>query len=433
MPENNAEVNVLEHRIAKPDYEQEIIDIIRTEQSHETLHNRLDDYHESDLANVLEDLTPEERQKLYKSLDVPMLADVFEHIDDGQAREYMDALSPQAAAAVISVMEPDDAQEILANTPALKRTALFRLMDADSLYDVNMIASFSDDVIGSRMTTNFILLAKNLSVKEAMKELVRQAADNDNISTLFAVDETGCFYGALDLQKLIIARQDQSLDDLIATSFPYVYANENIDDCIEALKDYSEDAIPVLDDHNHILGVITASSLVEVVDDEMGEDYARLAGMTEEADLTESLSESIRKRMPWLIILLLLGLVVSSVVSAFEQVVAQLTIIVAFQSLILDMSGNVGTQSLAVTIRAITNEDLSAGKKLKLVWKEMRIGLCNGLILGILACVVVTFFLTLFKGRTVLIAGAISGCIGASLAVAMLVSCAVGVVVQLFF
>ncbi|HAM69197.1 MAG TPA: magnesium transporter, partial [Ruminococcus sp.] len=203
--------------------------------------------------------------------------------------------------------------------------------------------------------------------------------------------------------------------------------------CIEKLKDYSEDSIPVLDNGNQMLGVITAASLIEVVDDEMGEDYAKFAGLTAEEDLQEPLGRSMRKRLPWLLILLGLGLIVSSVVGIFEQVISQLTLIMAFQSLILDMAGNVGTQSLAVTIRVLMDETLTFRQKMGLVFKEMRVGLCNGLLLGILSLVLVGGYIMLIKQRTAGFSFAVSGCIGLSLVIAMLISSAVGTLIPLFF
>ena len=130
-----------------------------------------------------------------------------------------------------------------------------------------------------------------------------------------------------------------------------------------------------------------AKLIAEAVDDEMGEDYAKLAGLTAEEDLNETTRQSIRKRLPWLIILLILGMAVSSVVGAFEGVVAILPIVICFQSLVLDMAGNVGTQSLAVTIRVLMDEELGAKEKIKLVFKETKVGIANGLLLGILAVV----------------------------------------------
>ena len=142
-----------------------------------------------------------------------------------------------------------------------------------------------------------------------------------------------------------------------------MYGTDLIDECIEDLKDYSEDSIPVLDNDNRLLGVITSANIVDLVDDEMGDDYAKLAGLTAEEDLNEPLRESMKKRMPWLVILLALGMIVSSVVGIFEKVVTNLPIIMCFQSLILDMAGNVGTQSLAVTIRVLMDESLTAKHK----------------------------------------------------------------------
>ena len=266
-----------------------------------------------------------------------------------------------------------------------------------------------------------------------MSSLVEQAAKNDNISTLFMVTEDNTFYGAMDLKDLIIARRESPLENLIATSYPYVYGNELIDDCIERLKDYSEDSIPVLDNDNKLLGVITSQSMVDLVDDEMGEDYAKFAGLTAEEDLKEPLRESIKKRLPWLLVLLGLGMVVSSVVGLFEEVVSQLTIIMCFQSLILDMAGNVGTQSLAVTIRVLMDEALTGKQKAELVFKEMKIAFSNGSILGILSFALIGLYIALFKGKTFVFAYAVSGCIGVSLLLAMVISGAVGTLIPLFF
>ena len=296
------------------------------------------------------------------------------------------------------------------------------------------MASFGEDEIGSKMTTNYISIQEDLTVKQAMSALIQQASENDNISTIFVSDQSGVFCGAIDLKELIIARPDTEFSSLIMTSYPYVYGHESIDDCIEQLKDYSEDLVPVLDNQNRLLGVITAQSIIQVVDDEMGEDYAMLAGLTAEEDLAvASLGQSMKKRLPWLFVLLALGLVVSSVVGVFEQVVSQLPLIMSFQSLILDMAGNVGTQSLAVTIRVLMDENLTARQKFGLVAKEMRIGFANGLLLGAASFGAIGLFIWAVKGKGLLASFAISGCIGASLLLAMVISSAVGTLIPLFF
>ena len=392
------------------DFSKDILSLIRSSVSPAVLSERLQDFHENDLAEVLRELSTAERSRLYRILESSMLADVFEYLEEEETVQYLEEMDVKKAAAILSKMETDALADVLKQIDKEKRKLLIQLLDEQVRKD-----------------------SESLTVKQATSELVSQAADNDNISTIFAVTDRGEFYGALDLKDLITARQDHPMEELIVTSYPYVYGTEQIDDCMERLKDYSEDSIPVLDDDNRFLGVITSAGIIDLVDDEMGEDYAKLAGLTAEEDLKEPLFESMKKRMPWLIVLLGLGMVVSSVVGMFEKVVTCLPIIMCFQSLILDMAGNVGTQSLAVTIRVLMDETLTGRQKAELVLKEMRIGLCNGGLLGILSFVLIGLYIFLFKGKTLVFAYAVSGCIGLSLLVAMLVSSAVGTCIPLFF
>ena len=427
--EENAEESVKN----KPDYQKEIISIIRSNISPKIMCDHLEDYHENDLADVLPLLTAPERKKLYRILSADDLSDILEYTEEKDASRYLGEMDLKKAAVIISHMDADAAVEVLRAIEKNRREILLELLDEDSKREVALIASFDEDEIGSKMTTNYITIRENLSVKQAMSSLIAQAPQNDNISTLFVEDENGSFYGALDLKELIIARQNTVLTDLIVTSYPYVYGNEPIDECIERLKDYSENLIPVLDNNNHLLGVITSQSIVEVVDDEMGEDYARLAGLIAEEDLKEPLRESMKKRLPWLLILLGLGMVVSTVVGAFEAVVSQLTLIMAFQSLILDMAGNVGTQSLAVTIRVLMDENLTGRQKFGLVGKEVRVGFCNGVLLGSISFLFVGLYITFLKGKPMGFSFAVSVCIGLSLLLAMVISSLVGTVIPLFF
>ncbi len=356
VPENKD--NSEEYEIPeKDDYEAEIINIIRSDEPVSVKKEKFNDYHENDIAAVLEDLEPYERRRLYSVLGLDKVSEVFAYLDDPE--EFIEELDAELAADILENMEADDAVDILEELEDEKSEAIMQLMDEEAREDIGLIQSYDDDEIGSKMTTNYVTLTLDLTIKQAMKSMVGQAADNDNITTLYVLDEEGKFYGAIDLVDLIVARNYVELESLVTTSYPFVYDHETVDECIEELKDYSEDSIPVLDKDKHILGVITSQDLVEVVDEEMGEDYAKLAGLSEEEDLKEPLLASLRKRTPWLTILLFLGLIVATVTGMFENVIKELPIIVFFQSVILGMSGNVGTQSLAVTIRVLMDEDLS--------------------------------------------------------------------------
>ena len=424
--ENKTELMQLRH----PDYDRELTELVRSNLSPKAFREKLLDYHENDIAAALETLTPAERQRIYHALDAAELSAVLEYAEP--MTPYLNELSLRRRVDVLSRMDADAAVDYLKTLESAEKTTLVELMDEPKRREIARLWVYGEDEIGSIMTTNCIVIPEGLSVKEAMSRLVEQAAEHDNISTIYVVGSDDAFYGAIDLKDLIIAREGDSLAERIATSFPYVYAHERIADALPRIQDYSEDSIPVLDEENRLLGVVTAQSLIQTLDDALSEDYARLAGLSAEEDLNETLAQSVRKRLPWLLVLLALGMIVSSVVGLFEGVVAQLTLIVCFQSLVLDMAGNVGTQSLAVTIRVLMDSETTGAQKRKLVRKEARIGLTNGAILGAASFVLIGAYL-LLRAEAPLMAFGVSGCIGIALVAAMLLSSVSGTVIPIFF
>lgn len=412
-------------------YVDQIVALIRSGLSKEELVDQLSDYHENDIAQSLELLTKEERAELYDALGPELVSDILSYIEEPE--EYIQELGIDNLAAVINEMDSDDAVDLLEELDETTKDQLRPILDEDVKADIRLINSYDDEEIGSLITTNYIEISKNLTIRQAMHELVRQAGDNDNISTIYVLDEEEKFCGAIDLKDLIIAREHDDLDSLIIYSYPYLMDHEKISESIEKIKDYAEDSLPVLNEEHEIIGIITAQDVVEAVDDELGEDYAKFAGLTAEEDLKETTVESMKKRLPWLIVLLFLGMGVSSIVGAFESVVAVLPIVICFQSLILDMAGNVGTQSLAVTIRVLMDEDLKGKDKFKLVIKEIKVGFANGILLGLLSLLFLGLYIKFFKGYDLVHAFWISGCVGVSLLVAMIISSLVGTLVPLFF
>lgn len=417
--------------MSEKNYVQELVDIIRSGLPENELVDRISDYHDNDIADALTKLDKEERVKVYYAMGAERMAEIFAYLDD--AEDYLRELPMESVARVISEMDSDDAVDVLEDMDDTTRHRIVEMLDEDAGDDVRLLLSYDDDEIGSCMTTNFIVIHNNLTIKQAMHELVKQAGDNDNISTIYVVDDNDKFYGAIDLKDLIVARENDNLEDLISRSYPYVRTREKISECIEELKDYAEDSIPVLLENGKIAGIITAQDIVEAVDDEMGEDYAKLAGLTSEEDLNEPTFLSMKKRLPWLIILLFLGMGVSSVVGIFEEVVAVLPVVICFQSLILDMAGNVGTQSLAVTIRVLMDENLTVAQKLKLVVKEMKTGFLNGVCLAVMSFLFLGLYIHFFRKYDIGHSFLIAACVGVSLIVAMVISSLVGTVIPIFF
>ena len=394
------------------DLKGEILSAIRDENRTVPLKEILEDYHYKDVSGILNELSEPELCRLFTELGAKDTADILSYLDN--ADEYLSPLTPEISAAIIESMDADDATEALERMDEeIRRRILSLIKDNEAKTEIDLIRSYDSDEFGSRMSTEFICFKRDASVKEAMRILISDAPENDNIYTLFTVNSDGSFYGAISLKDLIAAREGESLDD-----------NDIISENIQRVRGYLEDLIPVLSGKDRsILGVITSADITDMIDEERGDDYAKLAALSEEEEENESLFRSIKKRAPWLIILLFLGLTVSSVVGLFEDVVNELPLIVAFQSLILGMAGNVGTQSLAVTVRILGGEQTHRVKKyFKAVAKETRIALLNGAVLGGVSFITVASYLLFLGGYPAAFALSVSGCVGAAMCISMAIS-----------
>lgn len=433
---NEEKLEIVNQIPEKPDYVEEILSIITSNRLPDEIKSELSLYHDNDIAEVISELSEQERKKLYKILGVEWVSDIFAYLDD--AHEYLLELGNETAADVIESMDADDAVEILDDLSDENKSKLIPLLEPEAQKDIRLIDSYEDEQIGSKMTTNYISIKNTFSVKQAMRSVISQAADNDNITTIYVIDEEDKLFGAIELRDLVIARDSTPLLDIITTNYPYVYANENTDDCIEKLKDYEEDSFPVLDNADKLIGIITASDLVVAVDEQLGEDYAKLAGLTAEEDLDEPIFKSVKKRIPWLFILLFLGILVATVIQSFQAFIPpSLIIIYTFQSLILGMSGNSGTQSLAVTIRLLNDEDLTVKDKFKFIFKEIKVATLNGLIIGLIGFVFIGLYIQFIEQSftaTFNVSGfAVSLCIGVSLLVSMIIAGLDGALIPIVF
>lgn len=408
---------------SEQNYGLQILSIIRSKADDNEIKTQLLEFHENDIAGVFGELTFEERDRLRNILGIELISEIVSYLDD--ASEYLSEITADNAAEIIEQMDADDAVEVLDELDDKKRDEIFNLIEDDEIKeDIKLIDSYEDDEFGSRMSTNFICVKRNQTIKETMKTLVSEAAENDNIYTIFVVNDDGSFYGAIDLKELIVARSNVELETLIWNTFPFVYDKDIISENIERLRGYAEHIIPVISaESKKLLGVITSNDIAELIDEELGDDYAKLAAMTAEQEPDEPLFVSVKKRVPWLIALLLMGLVVSAVVGAFESVVAALPMIVSFQSLILGMAGNAGTQSLAVTVRKLNDkykDSLSA--QLIAILKESRVALLNGTVLGLISFAMVSgyLFVTTSYGAGFIFTAA--GCVGLAMCFAMAIS-----------
>jgi len=419
------------------DFIEELKGILNSNLTNSEKKERMLQYHESDIADLLEELEQDEQALLISLLGDDNSAEILSYVED--IDEIVEVLTDEQAADIIELMDVDDAIEVLEELEDDQRERIVALMDEESQADLNLVQKYDDTLIGSRLTTNYITISTGDTIKTAMKKVISEAAENDNVSFIYVLDNNEELYGVIELRDLIIARQTDEISKITKTNYPFFNANYLITDCLVKFKEYGLDSYPIVDDKNKLIGVITADDVVDVLDEELSDDYAKLAGLTEEEEIDGSVFESVKKRLPWLLILLILGLFQSFAMTGFEHIVAALPIIVFFQTLVLSMSGNSGTQSLAVTIRVLSDQLDGKRQIIKAVLKELRTGFLNGLFLGIVAFAIVFVFMAITKQsvgtETYQILDAIkaSGIVAFSLLIAMTVSSCIGTLVPILF
>ncbi|MBR2599311.1 MAG: magnesium transporter, partial [Erysipelotrichaceae bacterium] len=253
-------------------YAQEIFDLVRKTPDKKKLANALSYYHDNDIASALSYLTPKERKHLYDSIGIENTSRVFAYLDE-DVDKYFAELEAEQAADIIEEMDADDAVDILEGLNDTKAREIIKNLEPEAKEDIELINSYADNQFGSLMTTNYIAVKYGLSLKDTMTSLIEQAKENDNIGTIYLLNENDTLHGAIDLRDVLTAKNEKDFDDRIITSYPYVYADRLIsDESLDSLIDYDEDSIPVLSEQtNELLGVITAQDLAEISFDELDE------------------------------------------------------------------------------------------------------------------------------------------------------------------
>lgn len=357
----------------------------------------LSKYHDYDIASTFQILSDQKRQKLYKSLPSQKLSDIFAYLED--PKEYFDELDEEKTAEIISLMDTVDAVDVLKKLNEDERENILELIDDESAEEIDTLSQYEEETIGSIISTNYITINRNDTIKGAMKKMVLEAAENDNIFILYVWNDDGTLYGAVNLKDLIIARADSNFEDIIKTNYPILHVNDLIEDKIYKIVEYDLDIIPVLDENEVLVGVLESDNILDAYQEEVHEDYAKFAGLTEEADVEDNIWTTIKKRIPWLIVLLFLSFIVSFMISGFENIIITIPVMVFFQSMLLSMSGNVGTQSLAVTITGLNDPQQLKWKRI--LGKKLLTGVLLGLLVSIISFISVFAFIAITKTEIV--------------------------------
>jgi magnesium transporter len=410
-----------------------IVKIILEENDEVVLHEKLAQFHPYDIAQAFPELTHEQKTKLCKAYSLQELADIFEYLEDEDAVEYLNEVDTKTGADIINEMEVDDAADVLnemEDEDVSKSDAILKQLSEEDRNELKNLKHYDEKSAGSIMTTSYFTLTSGLDVKEAMRSLVGKAVASELIDPLFVVSGKR-LVGSLSLRDLIIARAPKKIDEIMNTNLIYVDVNDSTVDAAQKINDYDLYALPVME-NKELVGVITMDDAMDVTKEEISDDYQKMAAVGDVEDDKESLGRNILKRLPWLLVLLVLSLAVSNIMGGFEEVIQKVTVLVFFTTMILDMAGNVGTQCLAVTVRKIGRGELDKGKDVrKHLGREILINLVNALLLGLLAFAVCFLVIVIRKDNVNIVLT--SGLIASAMSITLVITGLLGSLIPLLF
>ncbi len=421
---------------AERDYLAEIGTLIEEHRGDSDFVGQLEEYHPFDIARALLQTTREIRKEVLQKLPPAFSANLFEALDEDEAIEIVKELPSPLAVSIIDKMETDDALDLMQYLEDEEEDTTFvNLLSPKKREELKKFWHYTEDQIGSVMSTNYIELPASMSVKDAMRKVTAIAGDTEYISILYVVDKQR-LVGTLKLKDLIVARAAQTIADVMDRRFASARPEEDKETVARRMQDYGESSMPILDENGKLLGILTHDVMIDIISEVHSEDYGRLAGLgsADLEDQTETTFSAVKSRLPWLALLLGLSFLSSLVLSLFAGafpdapgaglLAANLAV---YLPLILDMSGNTGTQSLAVMIRfLIENPDSLERKTVGIhLRREWFSGMIQALLLGILTFGIVCFTEALSTGmqldsRTLLFATVTAFAIFVALAMANL-------------
>lgn len=371
----------------------------------ERLRAYLEGFHPSDLADLIELLEEEERGSVLRVLPDEVASETLAEMEEEEHPEELLVADPERVAELVLELSYDDAADIIGDLSLEKQREVLAQLPRDQADELRDLLAYDEESAGGVMTTEFVAVAENASVSEAIDEIRRQVAEGEDFYTVFVVDDLGRLRGTVAFQDLIVSRPDKPIRDITEPPVAAVPVTMDQEEVARVMSRYNLVSVPVLDALDRLVGRVTFDDVMDIVEAETTEDILRFSGGSGEEYLHGDVREAIKNRLPWLALALLTTSVAAAVIYFYRDTVEQIVILAAIMPVIAALGGNAGTQALAVTVRrlALSPERSGAGRVIR---KEVAVGMVNGLVVGVLAAIIGSFLPegNVFLGLVVMIA-----------------------------
>lgn len=358
-----------------------------------------------DIAKTLSEYEDNQIVLLCTALTDEKLAMVLEHADENIQLKIISYLTNEKILKIFGYMQKDDIADILGMLKIYKRKELLNLMIEGDRKILTSLLGYKEDSAGGIMTTEFIIFKQDMTIKDTLKEIKKMAPKNELLDTLFISDNTRKVVGTVELRDVLINDNDTILADISSKNFISVEPEVDQEEVAAMFRKYDLTVLPVVNKKQIILGIITVDDVMDVMVEEQTEDILKMGGVAKEETLNSTFWDSVKLRLPWLIINLLTAFLAALTVKAFEGTIAKVVALSSTMSMVTGMGGNAGTQTVSIIIRNIAMGNIELKDALPQLKKEILLGLVNGLVIGIITGIVVgMIYQSVYLGIIILLA-----------------------------
>ncbi|MCY4382831.1 MAG: magnesium transporter [Nitrospinae bacterium] len=355
------------------------------------LSNALEKMHAAEVAQIFQHFLPEERQEAFSLVrNREHRASILTESDSHIVRELLEPVPNDDVVPLIKELDSDDARYILETLPEERSQEIVALLDAPETEAIQDMMAYLPETAGAIMTDSYVALPEELTVDEAIAR-VRKASEVDYIFYVYVIDSNGCLRGVITLRQLLLADPSKPLSEIMITNVWSENVHADQEHVARVVSRYNILAIPVVDDDNVLVGIITVDDVLDVIREEATEDILKMAGTHSYQDEVTSLSARRLAwiRLPWLFFSWLGGILAAQLIHQYSDQLSKIVALAAFMPVIIGMAGNVGTQSATIVVRGIATGRIDPKSWLRVISKEVTVGsllgVCYGLLLGLLA------------------------------------------------
>lgn len=363
---------------------EKIIELL-SQNNYKELKALLRESNEADVAECLNELEKEDLAIVFRLLNKDEAADIFARMDDGSQEMLVELMSDSELASIISKLYVDDAADLIEELPANLVTKVLKNTSATKRKTINEILKYPEDSAGSIMTTEYVDLHKNDTVKDAFDRIRKIGLKKETVYTCYVIDSDRHLLGVTTVKDLLMEDYETKLVDVMEENVITVSTTEDKEEVSKMFDKYDFLALPVIDSENRLVGIVTIDDAFDVMSEESEEDFEKMAAMapSEDVYLKEPIFRQYKNRIVWLLILMLSSIVTGKIISNYESAFASVPLLVSFIPMIMDTGGNCGSQASTMIIRALATDEIETRDVFKAWWKEIRIALLVGVTLGI--------------------------------------------------